>query len=678
MNCEAHCWSEITNKFEQSCCNKATTNTWEEFNVCDEHIDFKMSDVEWANKFDEEPDYSQIERYNNILKGCGSETKFNKCIAPNYDFATNRLIWDCKNKAIADNLCRTHAHTRYDPQRMNHFQIMNALIVSETLHGDPDDIEYVINYRNDFLNDYMSEHIAIVEKVTIQEKEYDIVNGFTARLLCRAPNWLIRPGKFEYCCKNEVTGYNGEHPTCNYHSHFVAEDFKNVTYFEQIENHIVDNNFEKEDLDKIALILQWRDNFLLKYNPGRIPVNRYVRISGIRYTIIRTFTLVSPEDFDRVNEHKWHCDERGYVIGNINGENIKLHHFIIGKKKGMQTDHYNHEPLDNTRPNIENVSISQNVHNVEKKEGCSSFYKGVSFNKASNKWRVKHSKYSLGFFDDEKYAGQIYDCYVNLRIGSTAMYNHNKLGLPKLDWNGTLEEFVEFLESRKQKKTSGLPANIFYSKNGKRFKVIITIDKTPYSKTVDTLEDAIDKLQEFKDTAKTKRLSNKVITRNSDGVPVIKALVPNTIKSGNPIYLDMLVDEDKWYELSEHPWNLNPDGYPTASINNQTVRMCRYLMKAKEGESVSYRNRDKHDLRMQNLVIATRGQISHACNSSKEFHNIEETPLGKWRVRIEFERECHELGTYESLVDAINVYNIKDKELYGDFACPISIANLEL
>ena len=80
-----------------------------------------------------------------------------------------------------------------------------------------------------------------------------------------------------------------------------------------------------------------------------------INFSGKNSTII---FLVDDEDFERVKKIKWYLQSSGYVR---NSKNKYLHHFIIGKpQKGYEVNHKNLNKLDNTKTNLEFLTIKEN------------------------------------------------------------------------------------------------------------------------------------------------------------------------------------------------------------------------------------------------------------------------------------------------------------------------------
>lgn len=83
---------------------------------------------------------------------------------------------------------------------------------------------------------------------------------------------------------------------------------------------------------------------------------------------------------------------------------------------------------------------------------------------------------------------------------------------------------------------------------------------------------------------------------------------------------EILVDDDDYDFLNRHNWNVNMDGYVTASLGNVTVKMHRLVMFCPKGLVVDHVNRNKLDNRKENLRHVTVRQNS--MNVGKTKHNI--------------------------------------------------------
>jgi hypothetical protein len=107
---------------------------------------------------------------------------------------------------------------------------------------------------------------------------------------------------------------------------------------------------------------------------------------------------------------------------------IPLHRAIINAPKGLYVDHINGDTLDNRRANLRIATNSQNQANrIRLKSGTSSRYRGVTWNKASQKWQagIKCNLKSthLGLFESEEEAARAYDRAAREMFGSFARPN---------------------------------------------------------------------------------------------------------------------------------------------------------------------------------------------------------------------------------------------------------------
>jgi hypothetical protein len=147
------------------------------------------------------------------------------------------------------------------------------------------------------------------------------------------------------------------------------------------------------------------------------------------------FALVSKEDFDKLNKHKWSIFEREHTCyaqrgKTINGKQktILMHREILGAKKGQICDHIDRNGLNNVRENLRICSCLENARNSKKQKNNTSGYKGVSWSKKQNKWlaNISYMKrtINLGYFDDIERAAfaynvaakEIYGEFANLNI----------------------------------------------------------------------------------------------------------------------------------------------------------------------------------------------------------------------------------------------------------------------
>ena len=145
--------------------------------------------------------------------------------------------------------------------------------------------------------------------------------------------------------------------------------------------------------------------------------------------------LVDNADYERIKNQGW-ClkntkgeNGRFYSVATMNYKTTPMHRFILGAKKGEFVDHVNGNGLDNRRSNIRICTISQNHQNRRKSPNTSSKYKGVWFNKKTNRWiatikstDMKWQK-SLGVYKTELEAAKAYDTEAVKCFGEFARTN---------------------------------------------------------------------------------------------------------------------------------------------------------------------------------------------------------------------------------------------------------------
>ena len=131
--------------------------------------------------------------------------------------------------------------------------------------------------------------------------------------------------------------------------------------------------------------------------------------------------LVDDEDFEYLNQFRWHALKSRstfYAVRKIRLINrkqiaIRMHRQILNTPKGMETDHINHCGLDNRRANIRVCTASENHMNSNSRKGSTSKFKGVHWDKNSEKWRARiqyngENKH-LGYFPSETEASLAYN-----------------------------------------------------------------------------------------------------------------------------------------------------------------------------------------------------------------------------------------------------------------------------
>jgi hypothetical protein len=147
--------------------------------------------------------------------------------------------------------------------------------------------------------------------------------------------------------------------------------------------------------------------------------------------------LVDDENFDFINQFRWRAYERiepdrrpygPYAVNSYkDGSKTRtrfMHKMITG---WPQTDHINHNTLDNQKHNLRPCTDSQNHGNQLPPLNGSSQYKGLCWVERLGKWqvqiRVAGKRTYLGVFVDEEEAAQVYDIAAIAAWGPYAYLN---------------------------------------------------------------------------------------------------------------------------------------------------------------------------------------------------------------------------------------------------------------
>lgn len=143
--------------------------------------------------------------------------------------------------------------------------------------------------------------------------------------------------------------------------------------------------------------------------------------------------LVDDEDFDYLNQWKWHFS-KGYAARHkprTEGHAlIFMHCVIMQSPRDKDTDHINGDRLDNRRKNLRICTRAQNIQNrgATIKNACG--YKGVCFDKSRNKWSAEintnKKRIHLGRFDTPEDAARAYDAAARRLHGEFARLNFPK------------------------------------------------------------------------------------------------------------------------------------------------------------------------------------------------------------------------------------------------------------
>jgi len=148
--------------------------------------------------------------------------------------------------------------------------------------------------------------------------------------------------------------------------------------------------------------------------------------------------LVDDEDYERLSRWKWQAQKEGnlrcYAMrrtqrpGKRRG--ILMHREILHVPANLETDHIDHNGLNNQKTNLRICTKTQNMGNRVRNRGRINKYKGVSLHKATQKWcaqiGVHGKRIYLGLFSSAIEAAKVYDAAAQIYFGEFALPNFER------------------------------------------------------------------------------------------------------------------------------------------------------------------------------------------------------------------------------------------------------------
>ena len=136
----------------------------------------------------------------------------------------------------------------------------------------------------------------------------------------------------------------------------------------------------------------------------------------------------------------------------------------------------------------------------------------------------------------------------------------------------------------------------------------------------------------------------------------------------------ILIDARDAAKAMRYSWCISKTGYAVANINGHVRKMHRYIMDVHDvaGVIVDHRNGDRLDNRRENLRFCTleenarnKGRIR---NASNDYPGVNRKSNGKYRARITVCRQEKQLGTFDTLEEAIAARKKAECEYHGEYA----------
>ena len=107
------------------------------------------------------------------------------------------------------------------------------------------------------------------------------------------------------------------------------------------------------------------------------------------------YAIVDDDDFKYLNQWKWYINNNGYAIRTeytkldfkkYKMTKVYMHREVNNTPVNLQTDHINHNSLDNRKINLRTVTNQQNAFNANLNKANTSGTKGVSWSEERKKW----------------------------------------------------------------------------------------------------------------------------------------------------------------------------------------------------------------------------------------------------------------------------------------------------
>jgi len=130
--------------------------------------------------------------------------------------------------------------------------------------------------------------------------------------------------------------------------------------------------------------------------------------------------IVDDEKFEFLNQWKWYAifiKVRWYATRTSatkeGRKQLYMHRIIMNPPPNLETDHIDHDGLNNRKTNLRLVTRSQNNQNRMKRKNKSSQYKGVRWYPNTEKWKaeiqINGHQIHLGYFITEHEAALVYN-----------------------------------------------------------------------------------------------------------------------------------------------------------------------------------------------------------------------------------------------------------------------------
>lgn len=130
-----------------------------------------------------------------------------------------------------------------------------------------------------------------------------------------------------------------------------------------------------------------------------------------------------------------------------------------------------------------------------------------------------------------------------------------------------------------------------------------------------------------------------------------------------------IIDEQDLHLIFETRWGFT-NGYVRGKYNGKDTGIARVIVAAQKNEVVDHINHDTLDNRRCNLRVCTNQQNSMnqrpQAGKSSKYKGVSKTI--KYQASISYNGKSIHLGVFDDEIEAAKAYDVKAKELFGEFA----------
>ena len=212
--------------------------------------------------------------------------------------------------------------------------------------------------------------------------------------------------------------------------------------------------FRNYDFNKIDEVEKFKEDvqvFILKLDDNEIEI----------INTSKGYPAIIDKDIaDEVKKYRWYGNDNlggAYALRKIKKENQYLQNFVWKLKTGRQEDQItfkNKLTVDCRIKNLAGGSRTNVMNNRRPKRETSSEYKGVCFDKITEKWRAHirpaNIYYTLGKYENEEKAAKVYDSAAKILLDDPYLNFKNDTETEEAD--AIAKRYIDLRKARIKKK----------------------------------------------------------------------------------------------------------------------------------------------------------------------------------------------------------------------------------